>query len=74
MPTATLKFDLPEEQFEFDCAVSGSDYKTVLEELNQMLRNKVKHGDNLSPAEREIFSKVREWIFELLSEFNVRLD
>lgn len=74
MPIATLKFDLPEEQPEFDCAVSGADYKAVLEELNQMLRNKVKYGEGLSVVERETFSKVREWIFELLSEFNVRLD
>lgn len=71
---ATLKFNLPEEQLEFDCAIAGADYKAVLEELNQKLRNEVKYGNDFSAEQREAFAKVREWVFQLLEEFNVRLD
>jgi len=34
---ATLRFDLPEEREEYDCAVAGSDYKVVLEQLRNAL-------------------------------------
>lgn len=74
MPKALLKFDLPEEQSEFDCAISGSDYKAVLEETLQMLRSKVKYGDNLSAEQRETYAEVRGWIFDLVRDFNVSLD
>lgn len=74
MPKAILRFDLPEEQSEFDCAISGSDYKAVLEEVLQMLRSKVKYGEDLSAEQRETFAQVRGWIFDLAQEFNVSLD
>ena len=74
MPKAMLKFDLPEEQSEFNCAISGSDYKAVLEEVLQMLRSKIKYNDDLSPEQRETYAQVREWIFDLVRDFNISLD
>ena len=43
---ATLKFNLPEETEEFNTAVNASNYKNTLWELNQYLRNTVKHSSD----------------------------
>lgn len=32
---ATLRFSLPEEQIEFDCAVKGIEYKIALQEVKE---------------------------------------
>ena len=40
---AILKFNLPEEQDEFELANNGGKFYTVLWELDQYLRNKVKY-------------------------------
>ena len=45
MPKAILQFDLPEEQAEFQIAMEGNATRTVLWELDNMLRGMVKYED-----------------------------
>lgn len=45
MPTATLRFTLPEERDEFDDAIDGTDSKVKLERFADALRQKIKYGD-----------------------------
>ena len=44
MPTATLRFTLPEEQADFDAARLGRQMVTTIWEIDQGLRSLVKHG------------------------------
>lgn len=69
---ATLKFNLPEENDEFNTAVNASNYKNALWELDQYLRNKAKHSSD--EPEGEIAQIVRDELFRLMSENNVILD
>jgi hypothetical protein len=69
---AILKFNLPEENEEFNTAVNSSNYKNALWEINQFLRNKSKWS--LYEKESEISEKLREELFRIMSENNVILD
>jgi len=69
---AILKFNLPEENEEFNTAVNSSNYKNALWEINQFLRNKSKWS--LDEKESEISEKLREELFRIMSENNVILD
>jgi len=48
MPKSTLTFDLPEEQYEFNCATKGGDYLRTLQELYNEFRSKSKYGPSAS--------------------------
>ena len=45
MPTATLRFQLPEEEAEFRSATQGRAAKVALWEIDQRLRSLLKHGE-----------------------------
>ena len=45
MPTATLRYKLPEEQAEYDAARLGSEAMQVLWQIDQRLRSLLKHGE-----------------------------
>ena len=40
---ATLEFDLPEEQYEFDSAVNGCQWHNLVSDLDEKLRQDIKH-------------------------------
>ena len=42
--TATLKFKLPEEQYEHSYALAGTDALIVIEDICNEIRNFLKHG------------------------------
>ncbi len=69
---ATLKFNLPEETDEFNTCVNASNYKNALWELNQYLRNTVKHSSDENKS--EIAQIVKDELCRLMSENNVILD
>ena len=43
MMKATLKFNLPEEQYEFDSAVNGCQWHNLVSDLDEKLRQDIKH-------------------------------
>jgi hypothetical protein len=43
--TATLTFQLPEEQEEFYLAAKGADWRLVVEDMDAHLRSKLKYED-----------------------------
>ena len=40
---AILEFDLPEEQYEFDSAVNGCQWHNLVSDLDEKLRQDIKH-------------------------------
>ena len=75
MPKATLTFDLPEEQSEFDLANNASKYYSVLWDLDQYLRNFVKYpSDREDPILTDTMAKVRGELWKLMNEHNLNLD
>lgn len=69
---ATLKFNLPEENDEFNTAVNAVNYKNALSELNQYLRNEIKWSSDENKS--EIAQEVRDELFRLMSENNIIID
>lgn len=68
MPKAVLKFDLPDEQGDFDAAIYGREAMSALWDIDQRLRSLLKHGD---PTEEQakLAEKIREMIpFHLLEK------
>jgi hypothetical protein len=45
MPTATLRYTLPDEQAEFDAARTGAEARRVLWDIDQHCRSILKHSD-----------------------------
>ena len=55
---AILKFNLPEDQEEFNNAVKADDYKFVLNKFREHLRKEVKYNEALSRTERKTLQRV----------------
>ena len=58
---AELKFNLPEEKYEFQCAVMGASWKALVTDLDENLRQELKHGEH-DQAYNEALEYVRRVI------------
>ena len=75
MPEAILKFNLPEEQSEFDITSNAGKYYSVLWDLDQYLRNFIKYpSDREDPILTDTMAKVRDELWRLMKEHNLDLD
>ena len=66
MPEAILKFNLPDDQYEFHVATRGGDYLRILWGLTQEFRSKAKHG---TPQETT-WGEVYDFLWEQFKEEN----
>lgn len=73
MPKAMLKFDLPEEDTEFQSAVHGAAYKAILWNLDQMLRSHVKYGGHDALA-NAAYQEVRDFLRGELSAHGIDIE
>lgn len=70
---ATLTFNLPEEQSEFNDAVRGTDYLYALNKIREYLRSELKYNEQLTDLERKAFEKVREEFNGILTDNDINL-
>jgi hypothetical protein len=69
---ATLSFDLPDEQGDYDAARQGMSLFLLLQEFDNWLRAELKYAT--PPPEREsALTAVRDKLYELLSEESISL-
>ena len=61
MPTATLRYRLPDEQAEFDAARQGQAAKSILWDIDQRLRSLLKHGEP-TKEEARLAEEIRQMI------------
>ena len=71
MPKATLSFSLPEERDEFYSAENGGLFRLVVYELDQFLRQKLKH-EQLTEKEDEIYQALRDKLNEFMSDYDLK--
>ena len=64
---AILEFNLPEDEEQFNVASKGMDWALVVWDIDQLLRNKLKHGD-IFPNTRAELEKIRKTINEMLAD------
>ena len=72
MPKVTYEFNLPEEADEYKEHRCGPSYRRVLQELDNWLRNGLKHG-SLDGTEYGAYEAIREEICDLLIEHGVSI-
>jgi hypothetical protein len=68
--TGKLEFNLPEERDEFDLAINGWKYKSVLAEFDNYLRSKVKYAE-LSEEQYQIFEEIRTELWNMLKDAEI---
>ena len=70
MPRAILRFDLPEEDKEFQRVCAARDMLISNIELRQFIIQKEKHTD-LSVSDAKLLEEIREKFLRILEENNV---
>ena len=71
---ATLEFNLPEDQNEFEMVNNASKTYSVIWEFQQWLRSQTKHApDTMSENTYDTFEKCREKLNDLLIDNNLDL-
>ena len=65
---ATLEFNLPDDQEEFNHATNGFNYYMALVEMDQWLRSEYKYNG------KEEMYEVREKLREIIFENNVKIE
>jgi len=71
---AILKFNLPDDQLDFDLAVNGAKWMAAMWELDQWLRAQTKYApDTISADTYAAFEKTRDMLYEILQEEGLKL-
>jgi hypothetical protein len=70
---ATLTFTLPEEEHEYTNAVEGAKMRSILWDVDQWLRSKMKY-EELSDGQYDAFKETRDHLRRLLIEENIDLE
>ena len=73
MPIATLKFKLPEEQYEFNTAIQAGEAKRMLWDFSQQLRSWQKYSNDFIDA-GDALDKIREEFYRLINQHNINID
>ena len=72
---AILEFNLPEDDHEFQMATGGSKFHSVLWDMDQYLRGKIKYApDNMSDEELNALEQCRSQLHEFMVSYNVSFD
>jgi len=70
---ATIEFNLPEDQAEFEFATQGSKMYNALWEISQELRTLWKY-EELDEKEWDMVERIRNKFFEILEDNQINLD
>jgi hypothetical protein len=71
---AILKFNLPEEADDFKLATQSSDMYSVLWELDQWLRKKIRYSEDMSEDTYTAYEDCRKQLYELMENSNIKLE
>lgn len=70
---ATLEFNLPDDQNEFDLAVQGGKMYLALWDISKELRTLWKY-EELSEEEWNMVERIRDKFYEILDDNQIKLD
>jgi hypothetical protein len=72
---AILKFNLPEDQLDFDLSVNGAKAQSALCDMDQWLRSQTKYApDDISEDTFKAFELCREQLREFINNNGINLD
>ena len=73
MSKGKLIFKLPEEQDEFEQAYNGPKWRSMVQQLDNRLRDELKYNESLTIDRREAYEHARRLIQRVLDENNLQL-
>ena len=68
-----LEYNLPDDQFEFECAVKSTKMYFALTEIKEELRA-IWNYEELKENQFEMVERIREKFFEILTDNEINLD
>ena len=71
---ATLEFNLPDDQDDFQDAVNGQKWRLMVWNFDQKLRSQLKYNDKLSPEQYKVYEEIRNLLWEKMGEEGLSLD
>jgi hypothetical protein len=71
---ATLEFNLPDDQEDFNDAVNGQRWRLMVWDFDQYLRSELKYNDKLSSEQYKVYEQVRDTLWQKINEDNLSLD
>ena len=72
---ATLEFNLPDDELEFQTAVDGPKMKLALWDIDQWLRGQTKHApDDMSQDTYDALILCRERLHQIMNSYNVNFE
>ena len=71
---ATLEFNLPDDQIDFNDAVNGQRWRLMVWNFDQYLRSELKYNDKLSSEQYKVYEQVRDTLWQKMNEDNLSLD
>jgi len=69
---AILEFNLPEDQDDFETSTNGWKYRSVIDDIDGFLRNKLKY-ETLTEEQYEAYDKVRTELWNFINEHNITI-
>ena len=73
MSKAKLIFKMPDEAGEFEHAAKGSDWRAMVQMLDNRLRDALKYEEDLSVEKRDALNHCRQLIQRGVDEANLKL-
>ena len=73
MSRGKLIFKLPEEQDEFEQAYNGPKWRSMVQQLDNRLRDELKYNERLTIDRREAYEHARQLLQRGLDENNLQL-
>lgn len=70
---AVLEFDLPEDNYDFQAAINGNNYKSAIYNFDQLLRSEMKYKE-LSDETYKAYKYCREELRKILEEENLFIE
>jgi hypothetical protein len=74
MAKGVLSFDLPEEEEAFRLAQEGAEWKYVLLDVLNHLRNKIKYEQPVDHKKIAAYDEIRELIWTTIADRNLKAD
>lgn len=74
MPKGMLTFDLPEEAEEFRACQDGPEWKHLMLDILNHLKNELKYRTDLNPHTGAVYEEIRELIWNSIEERKLKLD
>jgi hypothetical protein len=71
---ATLEFDLPTEQAEFDAALEGQKWKQISETMRIYLRDKIEQDEYNDAGHRQGLRQSSEMLHQLVDDNGLNFD